>query len=224
MKTSRHWKLETFIVAVSFLVIPLIYLLFSPFFGQILFVPLVYTILPILVIKRYGYLFYYPLGVSLVYSLFLLILSWTWPLDFSLIPLAFGTILIPTVIGYLIGFFHLKFADPKQRWLLPIHCISSTVLVYVVTIQYMSQNANSLLAHLCTYIFLPFIFIGCQGLITYLYPSNRYSPLVTALVFQLIYAFTGHGYLSWLTFLYIGLAYGIMYLVIVYIKKEKFVW
>ena len=37
MKYSKHWKLEVFITAVSFILIPLIYLLFSPFFGQILF-------------------------------------------------------------------------------------------------------------------------------------------------------------------------------------------
>ena len=115
MKYSKHWKLELFISIVSIFLIPLIYLLFSPFFGQILFVPLIFGILPIVLIKRYHYLICYPLAVSLVYSIFLLSWGWTWPPDLSLIPLAFGSILIPTIIGYLIGFFYLKFGQPNQN-------------------------------------------------------------------------------------------------------------
>ena len=42
MKYSKHWKLEVFISLVSIFLFPLIYLLFSPFFGQILFVPLIF--------------------------------------------------------------------------------------------------------------------------------------------------------------------------------------
>ncbi len=223
MKYSKHWKLELFISLVSVFLIPLIYLLFSPFFGQILFVPLLFGILPIVLIKRYHYLFYYPLAVSIVYSIFLLTLTWSWPPDLSLIPLAFGSILIPTIIGYLIGFFNLKYGNPNHKWLMPIHCLTSFILVYVVTSQALLSSAQSPLAHLYTYLILPLVFIGSQGLISYLYPSNRFSPLATALVFQLINGFAGQGYLSWTTLLYLALAYGTMYLVVVKIKKEKFI-
>lgn len=220
MKYSKHWKLEVFITVVSFVVIPLIYLLFSPFFGQILFVPLMFGMLPIFLIKRYHYLFYYPLGVSLVYSIFLLTFSWSWPPDLSLIPLAFMSILLPTLIGYAIGFFNLKYSNPNHKWLLPIHCLTTFALVYIITAQTIYFYSGSSLAHLITYLFLPLIFIGSQALISYLYPSNRLSPLATALVFQLIHGFAGHGYLSWITLLYLALAYGAMYLVNTNIKQS----
>lgn len=223
MKYSKHWKLEVFITAVSFILIPLIYLLFSPFFGQILFVPLIFGILPIILIKRYHYLFYYPLGVSLVYTLFLLTFSWSWPPDLSIIPFAFGSILIPTLIGYAIGFFHLKYGNPDHKWLMPIHCLTSFVIVYVVTARTIYFYSGSSLAHLVTYLLLPLIFMGSQSLISYLYPSNRLSPLATALIFQLINGFAGHGYLSLATLLYLALAYVALYVVVVKIKKQKLI-
>ena len=221
MKYSKHWKLELFISIVSIFLIPLIYLLFSPFFGQILFVPLIFGILPIVLIKRYHYLICYPLAVSLVYSIFLLSWGWTWPPDLSLIPLAFGSILIPTIIGYLIGFFYLKFGQPNQKWLMPIHCLTSFILVYVVTSQSLLATAQSSLAHLYTFLILPLVFIGSQGLISYLYPSNRFSPLATAIVYQIINGFVGQGFISWTTFLYLALAYGTLYLIVVKIKEGE---
>lgn len=220
MKYSKHWKLEVFITVVSFALIPLIYLLFSPFFGQILFVPLMFGMLPIFLIKRYHYLFYYPLGVSLVYSIFLLTFSWSWPPDLSLIPFAFISILLPTLFGYTIGFFNLKYGSPSHKWLMPIHCVTTFAIVYIVTAQTVYFYSGNSLAHLITYLFLPLIFIGSQALISYLYPSNRLSPLATALVFQLINGFAGHGYLSWTTFLYLALAYGAMYLVTTNFKQS----
>lgn len=223
MKYSKHWKLEVFISLVSIFLFPLIYLLFSPFFGQILFVPLIFGMLPIFLIRRYHYLFYYPIAVSIIYSIFLLAYSWSWPLDLSLIPMAFSHIFISTLIGYAIGFFHLKYGNPNHKWLIPIHCLTCFFLVYVVTARYIFFHSDSPLANLVTYFLLPLIFIGSQALISYLYPSNRLSPLVSAIMFQLINAFTGHGYLSFTTFLYLALAYATMYLIVVKIKKEKFI-
>lgn len=222
MKYIKHWKLELFITILAALIIPLIYLLFSPFFGQILFVPLIFGILPIFLIKRYKLLFCYPFGVSLVYTILLLILNWSWPLDWSLIPLAFGTILVPTSLGYIIAILSLEFLDPSHKWVIPIHCLSSILIVYVVVIHSLYISSNSLLANLSVYLFLPLTFIGTQTLISYLYPSNRLSPLVNALIFQISFGFTGRGYFSFFTILYLALAYATMYLVVTRIKKQQF--
>ena len=64
--------------------------------------------------------------------------------------------------------------------------------------------------------------MGSQALISYLYPSNRLSPLATALIFQLINGFAGYGYLSFTTLLYLALAYATLYVVVVKNKKQKF--
>ena len=75
--------------------------------------------------------------------------------------------------------------------------------------------------HLYTFLILPLVFIGSQGLISYLYPSNRFSPLATAIVYQIINGFVGQGFISWTTFLYLALAYGTLYLIVVKIKKGE---
>ena len=104
---------------------------------------------------------------------------------------------------------------------MPIHCLTSFILVYVVTSQSLLATAQSSLAHLYTFLILPLVFIGSQGLISYLYPSNRFSPLATAIVYQIINGFVGQGFISWTTFLYLALAYGTLYLIVVKIKKGE---
>lgn len=222
MKFIKHWKLEAFITGLSVLAIPLIYLIFSPFYGQVLFLPLIFGLLPVLLFNRYQLLFLYPLGVSFVYSIFLLIWSKSWPIDFSLVSLAFGTILLPTFIGYLITFLHIKVGKADQKWILAIYCLFSIVIAILATIEYSSSIDKSLTFYLCRFLFTPLVFIGTQALISLLYPSNRFSPLILTLIFILFHGFTNGNYFSPLSILNLVLTYITMYGVVTKIKKQKF--
>lgn len=218
MKYLKHWKLELFISLASFVLIGLFYFLLSPFFAQVLFVPLLFGILPILLVRRYNLLFCYPFGASVAYTLFLLILSHSWPIDWSLILLALGSVFIPTCIGYLIGFLTIKFLNPAHKWVIPIHILSAFLIIYLSIIHYLA--ISDIVSYLCLYLFLPLVFIGSQALITLLYPSNRLSPLVNSIIFILTSGFMGNGYFNPLGILYLILAYGTMYILLKILKKR----
>lgn len=76
MKYSKHWKLEVFITAVSFILILYLFLIFT-FLGKF-YLCLIFGILPIFLIRHYHYPFLLSAWSQLlVYILFLLTFSWS---------------------------------------------------------------------------------------------------------------------------------------------------
>ena len=219
MKYPKHWKLELFITIVSGIVIPPSYLLFSSFFGQLIFVPLFAALLPILLFRRYKVLFGYPIGVSIIYFIFLTILAlMTGPIQWSLLTLAFGSILIPTIIGYLLAFIAHRFINPTQKWFLPIQLLTIILIVLVVAMAY--GYDGTLRYQLCLYLLLPLIFICGHALTSYLYPDHYISPFITVLIFALFFQFSHGKFSLFLTVLYLLLSLITTYLVSVHSKKR----
>lgn len=223
MKIFKHWKLELLITILAPFIIGLFYWLFSPFYGQILFVPLLFAVIPLFLVRRYKLLLCYPLGASLTYSLLLLSLSGFWPIDWSLFALAFGSVFFPTVIGYIFGFLALKFLNPAHKRLIPIHILAAFLIAYLTASQALARiDTDGFFYYLSLYLLLPLVFITSQALISFLYPSNRMSPLVNAGVFLLINGFaTGH-YFTPFALLYLALAYGTIYIIkTLQVKQNK---
>lgn len=222
MRSPKHWKLELFITVLSAIIVPILYFLFGLFFGQIVFVPLFAGLLPILLFHRYKLLFFYPIGVSLVYFIFLTILTLTLktgPIDCSLLYLAFGSILVPTLVGYLLAFVTQRFINPTHKWFLPIQLLTIILIVLIVAMAYGYDGTLRYQVYL--YLLLPLIFIGSQALISYLYPHHYITPFIPVLIFALFLQFSHGKFSLFLTVLYLLLSLITTYLVSVHSKKKR---
>lgn len=183
----KHWKIQLTLCLASLVIIPLSSYLFSFFFAQILIIPLLAGLLPLLLYPHFGILLAYPLGISLIYSGYLIAFSlWNGSLDTSLILLAFGSILIPTLLGYLLAIL-IQLVIPNKGFLLPINALAGLLIAITLLFSYgRADNVKTL----SFYLIIPSILIVSQAIISIKEKHFWLSPFIIVSIFTLLYVYS----------------------------------
>lgn len=205
MNYFKHWKIELILVLISAVAIPLSSHLFSLFVTEVLIVPLVSLLLPLLLYKKYKLLLLYPLGISFIYSLYLIRLSsLTGSMDLGLITLASLSILMPTIIGYIISSIIHLFIKPTHYNIMSIHCLSILLLAISLILSY-GYHGTTRYA-LFFYLIMPIVILSTQALIISLHTNHIINSFVPIVAFTLLHLYI-HGKFSLLfTCFYLSLS------------------
>lgn len=183
----KHWKPEILIAAIITIVIPLSYWLLSPFFAQLIFVPVLVFGVSTILSHKYGIPFLFLTITGLTYFIFLSLLSSSF--DWSLWLPSLGIVWGFGTVGSLVGLFTRNRAR-LPIWPLLIYTVACLTITLILMFFYTAVEGPE--QWLCFYLLIPLTCFLTQVCMGFFYPSRKWHFLVTPIFFLVIHTFM-HG-------------------------------
>ena len=213
-----NWK---FSIGMAILSTAFIVLISGPFFNAIGIASLIfiYLISPLLgfcsallVAHRKGWLWLYPVALTIIYTLAILAIIGSFsPIDIELTLLIAGFMLFPSLLATAIG----GLAHQKKWLSHPILLPSICFVIFLIAIIVNKDYANSFLntqSPLLLYGYLSAVF-AIMGILLGVFDKKGYlTPMALGIFFQLVYGFMNANYTSHYIIIYLGVCYLCLFL------------